>query len=50
MRVGERLVGVRLDSLDLEAEPLQPLLDDPLRAFLVAEQRYAPGRAERSGR
>jgi hypothetical protein len=37
VRIGRRLGGVRLDALDLEAEPAQPILDDPLRALLVAE-------------
>ena len=40
--VGNRVVGIGLDPLDLEPEPEQPLLHDALRALFVAEQAAFP--------
>ena len=42
MGVGNRVVGIGLDPLDLEPEPEQPLLHDALRALFVAEQATSP--------
>ena len=38
MRIANRLARVRLDSLDVEAEPAKPVVDDSLRSFLLSEQ------------
>ena len=37
MRIGERVGLVDADALDDEAEPRQPLVDEPLGALLVPE-------------